>query len=298
MNRRQLLKALPAAAAALSFAPSSFAAAPRSGGAAKPRIRSALCAYSYRDALASNRMTYEDLVDIAAENDIDGLDLTVYWFPADHLNRFLASLRRKAYLAAVEIPSIAIRSDLCRATAGEQQQEAAWLGHWVDIANRLGASHIRVFGGKVPEGADEDDAAKWVTEILKRSADYARSKGVILGLENHGGITSHAKRIVEIVEAVDHPWVGINLDTGNFRSNPYAQMETCLPYAVNSQFKVTIHYEDGRREACDWERVMKMFGVAGYRGYVSLEYEAEEDPATAVPRHLGRLRDLARKYSA
>ena len=82
MNRRQLLKALPAAAAALSFAPSSFAAAPRAGGAAKPRIRSALCAYSYRDALASNRMTYEDLVDIAVENDIDGLDLTVYWFPA------------------------------------------------------------------------------------------------------------------------------------------------------------------------------------------------------------------------
>lgn len=298
MNRRQLLKALPAAAATLSFAPSSFAAAPRAGGGAKPRIRSALCAYSYRDALASNQMTYEDLVDIAVENDIDGLDLTVYWFPADHLNRFLASLRRKAYLAAVEIPSIAIRSDLCRATAGEQQQEAAWLGHWVDIANRLGASHIRVFGGKVPEGADEDDAAKWVTEILKRSADYARSKGVILGLENHGGITSHAKRIVEIVEAVDHPWVGINLDTGNFRSDPYAQMESCLPYAVNAQFKVTIHYEDGRREACDWERVMKMFGGAGYRGYVSLEYEAEEDPATAVPRHLGRLRDLARKYSA
>ena len=151
------------------------------------------------------------------------------------------------------------------ATAGEQQQEAAWLGHWVDIANRLGASHIRVFGGKVPEGADEDDSAKWVTEILKRSAEYARSKGVILGLENHGGITSHAKRIVEIVEAVDHPWVGINLDTGNFRSNPYAQMETCLPYAVNSQFKVTIHYEDGRREACDWERVMKMFAESGYR---------------------------------
>jgi len=298
MNRRQLLKALPPAAATLASAPFAFAAAPRAGASAKPRIRSAICAYSYRDALGRKQMTYEDLVDIAVENDIDGLDLTVYWFPADHLNRFLASLRRKAYLAAVEIPSIAIRSNPCRPTAGEQQQEAAWLGHWVDVANQLGASHIRVFGGKVPEGADENDAAKWVTEILKRSADYARSKGVILGLENHGGITLHAKRIIEIVEAVDHPWVGINLDTGNFRSDPYAQMATCLPYAVNAQFKVTIHYEDGRREPCDWDRVMKMFAGAGYRGYVSLEYEAEEDPITAVPRHLGRLRDLARKYSA
>ena len=155
MNRRQLLKALPPAAATLASAPFSFAAAPRTEASAKPRIRSAICAYSYRDALGSKQMTYEDLVDIAVENDIDGLDLTVYWFPQEHLNRFLASLRRKAYLAAVEIPSIAIRSNLCRPAIDEQRQEAAWLGHWVDIANQLGASHIRVFGGTVPEGADE-----------------------------------------------------------------------------------------------------------------------------------------------
>ena len=76
-------------------------------------------------------------------------------------------------------------------------------------------------------------------------------------------------------------------------------MATCLPYAVNAQFKVTIRYEDGRREACDWDRVMKMFAEAGYRGYVSLEHEGEKDaPVTAVPRQLRRLRDLARKYSA
>ena len=298
MNRRDLLKSLPTAAA-LSLGPFVFATAPRAETSSKPRIKSAICAYSYRGPLGRNQMTYEDLVDIAVENDIDGLDLTVYWFPQDHLNRFLRSLRRKAYLAAVEIPSIAIRSDLCRPTAREQQQEAAWLGHWVDIANRLGASHIRVFGGSVPDGADENDAAQWVTEILKRAADYAQSKGVILGLENHGGITLYAKRIVEIVRAVDHPWVGINLDTGNFRSDPYAQMAICLPYAVNAQFKVTIRYEDGRREACDWDRVMKMFAETGYRGYVSLEHEGEKDaPVTVVPRQLRRLRDLARKYSA
>ena len=55
-------------------------------------------------------------------------------------------------------------------------------------------------------------------------------------------------------------------------------METCLPYAVNAQFKVTIRYEDGRREACDWDRVMKMFAGAGYRGYVSLEYRSRGGP--------------------
>ncbi len=77
MNRRDLLKSLPAAAA-LSCGPFAFAAAPRAESSAKPSIKSAICAYSYRDALGRNQMTYEDLVDIAVENDIDGLDLTVY----------------------------------------------------------------------------------------------------------------------------------------------------------------------------------------------------------------------------
>jgi sugar phosphate isomerase/epimerase len=99
------------------------------------------------------------------------------------------------------------------------------------------------------------------------------------------------------VETVDSPWVGINLDTGNFRTDPYGQIAMCLPHAVNSQFKTAIH-ADGRDEPSDWERIVKMFAEAGYQGYLALEYEAREDPAAAMPRYLGRLRDLARKYSS
>jgi sugar phosphate isomerase/epimerase len=262
------------------------------------RLKTAICAYSFRTALADGSLSYLDLVDMAVDNRIDGIDSTVYWFPRDGLDSFLVSFRRKAYLAAVELPSIAIRSDLCRPTAYEQEREAAWLRHWVDVSYRLGSSHIRVFGGKVPEGSNEDQAATWVAEILKRAADHAADRGVVLGLENHGGITSRAERIIQIVRAVDHPNVGINLDTGNFHSEPYEQIEMCLPYAVNSQFKVQIRNEAGEHVPSDWDRIVRMFAKAGYRGYLALEYEAQEDPFTAVPRHLARLRELAERHGA
>ena len=271
-------------------------AAPPSANPGPARLKTAICAYSFRKALADGSLTYLDLVDMAVEHEIDGIDSTVYWFPRDDLEAFLAAFRRKAYLAAVELPSIAIRSDLCRQARNDQEREAAWLRHWVDIAHRLGSSHIRVFGGTVPEGSSEDQAAQWVAEILKRSAEYATRRGVVLGLENHGGITSRAERIIQIVRAVDHPNVGVNLDTGNFRTDPYAQIEMCLPYAVNSQFKVEIRDEQGRHTPSDWERIVRMFAKAGYRGYMALEYEAAEDPFQAVPRHLARLRELAERY--
>lgn len=262
-----------------------------------PRLKTAICAYSFRKALADGSLSYLDLVDMAVENGVDGLDSTVYWFPRDNLPRFLSAYRRKAYLAAVDLPSIAIRSDLCKADPRDQEREVAWLRHWVDISYRLGSSHIRVFGGHVPEGRTEDEAASWVVEILKRSAEYAADHGVVLGLENHGGITSRAERIIQIVRAVDHPNVGINLDTGNFRSEPYRQIEMSLPYAVNSQFKVNIRDEEGNHQPSDWDRIVAMFAEAGYRGYMALEYEAAEDPFTAVPRHLARLRELAARFS-
>jgi sugar phosphate isomerase/epimerase len=292
MNRRELFKTLSAAALALPAV-----AAPRQVQGGKARIKTAICAYSFRQALGANKLTYEDLVDMAVENGVDGLDLTAYWFPKENLDQFYSSLRRKAYVSAVEIPAIAIRTDLCRERPNDQEREAAWLNYWVDAAERLGASHIRIFGGNVPQGASEDDAARWVTEILKRSADYAGKKGVILGLENHGGITLFAKRVIQIVEAVDHPFVGINLDTGNFRSDPYGQIQMCIPYAVNSQYKVSVHDGD-KTERSDWDRITKMFGAAGYKGYISLEYEDDEDPFVAVPRHLGTMRELAKKYSS
>ena len=290
LTRRDLLPSLALLPAA------SMAGTPKLGGEG-PRLKTAICAYSFRKALGDGSLSYLDLVDMAVDNGVDGLDSTVYWFPQHDLESFLSAFRRKAYLAAVDLPSIAIRSDLCRANPREQEREVAWLRHWVDISHRLGSSHIRVFGGHVPEGRTEDEAASWVAEILKRSADYAAGRGVVLGLENHGGITSRAERIVQIVRAVDHPNVGINLDTGNFRSEPYKQIEMSLPYAVNSQFKVEIRDEQGNHGPSDWERIVAMFANAGYRGYMALEYEAAEDPFKAVPRHLGRLRELAAKYS-
>lgn len=289
VRRRDCLRAIPLGAAA-AFA----------GGAApagKARLKTAICAYSYRQALARKAMTYEDLVRLAVEHGVDGLDLTVYWFPSTS-DEFLLPLRRLAYRNAVEIYSIAIRTDMCRPEPEAREKEVSEVRRWVDVAEKLGAGHIRVFGGNVPTGRTEEEAVVWVVETLKRSADYAGSKGVILGLENHGGITARAQRILEIVRKTDSPWVGINLDTGNFREDPYGQMEMCVPYAVNVQVKSEMRGPDGRAERQDWDRIGAMLAQAGYRGYLSLEYEAAEDPATAMPRLLAELRRVTAKYSA
>jgi len=289
MTRRDLLSMAPALAGAAALEGAARAKA-------RPaRLRTAICAYSFRKELKEGSLTYKDLVTMAVDQNIDGLDLTVYWFPNTG-DEFLLGLKNFAYRNGVEIYSISVRTEMTRPTAEERASEVEGIKKWVDVAAKLGAGHIRVFGGRVPKGATEEQAVAWAAETLGRGAEYAAKRGVILGLENHGGITLRAERVIEIVKKVDSPWVGINLDTGNFREEPYRQIEMCLPYAVNAQFKTEMHYADGRREPSDWARIVKLFADAGYRGYLAIEYEGREPALEAFPKHMKRLAELVRPY--
>lgn len=265
--------------------------------AQKARLRTAICAYSLRRELQEKSLTYEDLVTKAVEWNVDGLDLTVYWLPTTD-PVWLRSLRRLAYRNGVEIYSISVRTELTKPSADDRIAQVKEISKWVDVADALGASHIRVFGGDVPKGFAEEQAVPWVVDCLQRASEYAGSRGVILGLENHGGITTRADRILEIVEKVNSPWVGINLDTGNFEKDTFAQIEKCLRKAVNAQVKVEMRDDAGNRVPQDWDRVVRMIAASGYRGYLALEYEAAAPALTAMPPLLDKLRSLAAKYSA
>ena len=61
----------------------------------------------------------------------------------------------------------------------------------------------------------------------------------------------NAERLLQIVRQVDSPWVGINLDVGNFPTDAYRQIELCAPYAVNVHFKHEVK-QDGKPEPADW----------------------------------------------
>jgi sugar phosphate isomerase/epimerase len=162
------------------------------------------------------------------------------------------------------------------------------------VAEKVGASHVRVFGGAVPKGANEVQAVGWAVDTLTRCADEAAKKGITLGVEDDGGITTNADRTVEIVKKAASQWAGINLDIGNFPDNAYTQIEMCAPYATNVHFKSKVHV-DRSEQAVDIPRVLGILGKAGYRGYLAVEYEAKEDPRKAVPELVSMLRDAIRR---
>ena len=242
---------------------------------------------------------YEDLIRIAVETGTDGIDMTVYWMPRTS-DDYLLPLRRLAYRNRVEIYSIGTRVQLAKPAGALQDKELADLRKWVDVAERLGATHVRVL--QRAEARERHDGASHRdgSETLKRGAEYAGARGIILGLEDDGGLTDHAKETIAIVKGADSPWAGMNLDIGNFRPpDVYGQIEVSIPYAVSTHVKTEMALDDGKtRGPFDWDRVFTMFARQGFKGYMGLEDEAEEDPLVAVPRYLTTLKAMAVKYSA
>ena len=139
-------------------------------------------------------------------------------------------------------------------------------------------------------GYKEEDGFPWVIESLEKCLPTAEKCGVVLGLENHWGLARTPEGLLKIYHAVNSPWLGVTVDTGNFLEDPYDRLEKIAPLATFVQAKT--YYGGGVWYTLDlnYQRIGEMFRKLGYRGYVSLEYEGKEDPKTAIPKSLALLR--------
>jgi sugar phosphate isomerase/epimerase len=292
IHRRGFLKAAGFAAAG-SFGLPLSARPEEKTGDSKPRLLVGCCAYSFSDYLKSGKMAMEDFILKGVELGVHGVDITTYWLKSTE-PAYLARLRNFAYKNGMPFSGAAIGSNMCQADAAKRAEELAKIKEWVDRTELLGASHLRVFGGEVPAGTTDQQGVGWVVEVMKPACDYAATKGIILGIESHGGITSKATNIIAILKDVDSPFAACNLDISNFPENPYPQIEACIPYASHTHIR---DYWGERKEPLDLDRVWQMFAKGGYKGYMSAEYEAEEDAMTGVPKLVAKIKTLCQKYS-
>ena len=271
------------------------------GRKGKPRLRLSLAAYSFRSFFKFQKNTTREVpkqpmdmfkfIDFCAANGCDGAELTSYFFRHNVTRDYLIALRRHAFLRGVDISSSAVGNNFSLPQGEARDAQIAYVKKWIDHAAVLGAPHIRVFAGREPKGVTRDDADKWAIAGLRECCDYAGKRGIFLGIENHDSI-GNAKSLLNFVKAVDHPWFGVNLDSGNFRTtNPYEDFAAAAPFAVNVQLKVELKVA-GKQVPTDLKRAADILRAANYQGYVALEYEAAANPYTAIPPLLKKLRAI------
>jgi sugar phosphate isomerase/epimerase len=293
MHRRHFLTTV--AASAVAALPAPAAAIEPITRTGQPRMKLSLAAYSFRSALAGAKksMTLDDFVDLASTYDIDAVEPTSYYFPEPPTPEYCRSLRRHALLQGLAISGTAVRNTFTYAPGPQLDKEIDHVKRWIDLAAELHAPTIRIFAGDLQKGTSESDARKWCVDAIHRACEHAATRGIILALENHGGIVSTPDQLLAIVREVKSDWFGVNLDTGNFHGpDPYGDLARVAPYAVVAQIKTEISTGKNGKQEADLARLVKILRDVKYRGFLALEYEADGDPGQAVPKYLAQLKKL------
>ena len=297
MKRRNFLQLI--AAGAMTTGLPTFGRDPI-GRSGPPRFQLGIAAYSLRKYFPFSRGKAQQVasdgpaidmvgfLDYCVSQKVDAAELTSYFFTPDAPDSYFLDLKHQAFLRGVTISGTAIGNNFTVGAGPKLEQEIEDALAWIDRASLLGAPHIRLFAGTGKQLEGAPDRLEEACEAINRCAQRAAEKGIFLGIENHGNLTG--EQMLQIMARVESPWVGINLDTGNFLSDdPYADLEKCVPFAVNVQVKVSMKDPNGKTYPADMDRIADILKRGNYQGFVILEYE-DESPYERIPHALETLR--------
>ena len=303
VTRRQAMK-LGAAAA---IAPLATGGVPLAAATTRgKRIRFAVSSYSYWH-FKTEKDPIEKVIEHAASLGFDGVEI-LHRGMASEEPAYLNNLKKLAFRHGLALPMLSIHQDFVSPDPAERAKDIAHTRHCIDLAQRLGIPAVRLNSGRWNTiksfddlmkvkgdeppiaGHTEEEAIKWCVDAIHECLPAAAKAGVMLALENHWGLTTRPEVLLRIYQAVRSPWLGINLDTGNFPGEPYAGIELLAPHAVIVQAKTYYGGGEWYTLDLDYPRIAETLRKANFQGWVSLEMEGKEPAATAVPKSLDVLR--------
>lgn len=276
-------------------------------GAPPPRPKLGISTYSYWH-FKGPKVPIETVIDRAAELDVEGVDVLHRQMDSDD-RAYLQKLKRHALLNGTALIGLSIHQDFVDPSAEARAKNVSHTIKCIEMAHTMGIPCLRLNSGRwnsiasfddlmkargvepVLDGYTEDDGFKWCIDCIEKILPKAAENGVLLALENHWGLTRTADGLLRILKEIDSPWLAALMDTGNFLENPYEQLERIAPRTVFVQAKTYYGGGEWYTLELDYPRIAKILAGVRYRGYISLEFEGKEDPATGVPKSIKMLRD-------
>lgn len=253
---------------------------------------------------------FDKCIDIADEMGFDGVELLLYQIQQNDLisRSKMMSYKRRCLSLGLPLVGLSTHQGFVTPDREKRQHNIDRTIGQVEIAADLGIPVMRVNTGtwgtsasfddlmdkkgieKPIAGYTDEDAFPWVIEAFEKIIPTAERLGVMLALENHWGLGLTPEGILRIVNAVDSPWLQICTDTGNFLEDPYDRLEQMAPKTVFVQAKTYFGGGTWYTLDLDYPKIGQILQKHGYRGYISLEFEGEENYETAIPKSLSLLR--------
>ena len=175
-------------------------------------------------------------------------------------------------------------------TGPEHEKQLAHARRFIDLASRLGAPYVRVFGNTLvgPQAA----AVEHIAGSLRELGDYAGPKNVTVILESHGDFTT-SPVLREILEKAASPNVALLWDAHNTfvdgKEDPEVTVRQLGKYIRHTHLKDARlaggqdNYVLTGRGDVPVKRQVELLAGIGYTGFYSFEWEKAWHPEIEEP---------------
>tara|TARA_B100002019_G_scaffold259336_1_gene244664 strand:+ start:965 stop:1924 length:960 start_codon:yes stop_codon:yes gene_type:complete len=304
-NRRRFLKSTSLGAATLLSAQTLS----KSKDTAPQKITNSIgvSTYSYWGFRRAEFRPIEKCLDIAAEQGFEGVEILQVQME-DFRPSYLQKIKKHAFLNGLALMGFSTHQDFVDPDPRKRRHNVEQTIFYINQAHELGIPTIRINTGRwntsknfdhlmanrgiepVLDGYTEKEGYNWVIDSIGKLVGEAEKSGVILGLENHWGLGLTPEGVLKIVNAINSPWLKVTLDTGNFLEDPYQRLSQLADKTVLLQAKT--YYGGGRWYTLDldYNKISDIMHQAGYKGWISLEFEGKENPVTGCKKSLELLR--------
>jgi sugar phosphate isomerase/epimerase len=285
-NRRDFIKLTGIAATGLTFGAPHFAMMMKKPD---PLFKISLAEWSVNRLLFGGKMDHLDFPILSKKHGIDAVEYVNQFFmdKAKDMN-YLREIKTRA--DGEGVTSVLIMCDregmLGAATAEERRQTVDNHKKWVEAAKFLGCHSIRVNAYTAIPWSADPKAAKQAMDLcsegMRQLCEFADDFDIHVVIENHGGFSSNAKWLADMIQQTEHPKAGTLPDFGNFKIfsddksvvsyDSYRGVDELMPKATGVSLKPTVWDDHGKESALDYEKMMKIVLAHGYHGFVGIEH--------------------------
>lgn len=266
-------------------------------------MKTAICHYSLRRRFKAEQWTIERLVEEVKQFGVDGVDFHAGLMGSTDgaAETILAALGKHQFA----LSGLSLGNNFNQEAPEKFKAQVDTVRGWLEVAAKVKAPVCRIFGGSLAREQRGDAAAvaaarQRVMDGLGQVVKEAERLGLVLAIENHGGLPCTGQEQVDVIKEIASPALKATIDVGNYMQGG---QEGHVGTAVAAPYAAYVHFKDFRKIAdasqpsghrleataigegdVDLPACVEALRKAGYDGTVALEYEAAEDETTGVPR--------------
>lgn len=182
--------------------------------------------------------------------------------------------------------------------AAKRAASVAAIKQWMDRAATVGAPRLRANTGG-------GSAAAWdvnrTADSFRQLADYGKTIGVKILIENHIGYSADIDKVVQIAKAVNDPNCRVISDWANTPSTSPADrvagLSKLFPYLELVSAKELDFDDQNRHVSYDVVPLIKATEASGFRGIYSIEFYSNRPPRDVVAAAKDMMQAIAANIS-